>query len=155
MNWALDNFWLLFVVAIIFNVVVVLFFKFISKSSIPTKPTENEMMIFEESGSSGFSRKSIISKLGGARNCLRVVVTNEAIYISPISPFNWILVGPVASLYDLQHHILRTNLVSLKAVEADQHSVDIEYHDNKGILKSMQVSLKNRDQFMGVVNVIA
>jgi hypothetical protein len=53
--------------------------------------------VFSESWTSGRSERNFLTSLGGARNCLRVVLTPERLAIDAEFPFNLV---PVELLYD-------------------------------------------------------
>src|SRR5438874_12185634 len=55
-------------------------------------------VVFQEWFASGCSQKNIITKLGGARNCLRLVVTRSFLWVTSWFPFSLI-----ATFYDMEH----------------------------------------------------
>ena len=70
--------------------------------------TDDEI-IFRERGASGFSKKSFITKVGGASKVLDIIVTDADLLIKGIySPFSFI-----GTFYDLTHRIDRKNITSL------------------------------------------
>ncbi len=57
-----------------------------------------EEIVYQEFFASGASRKNILTKLGGARNCLRLLVTRDFLWVTSWFPFS--IIAPV---YDLEH----------------------------------------------------
>jgi hypothetical protein len=55
-------------------------------------------VIFQEWFASGCSQKNIITKIGGGRNCVRLVVTPNFLWVTTWFPFSLI-----APLYDMEH----------------------------------------------------
>jgi hypothetical protein len=47
-----------------------------------------EHAAFVETWRSGYSRRNLLTRFGGARNCLRVAVNNGALEVAPQFPFN-------------------------------------------------------------------
>ena len=58
--------------------------------------------IFAERTASGASRKNLLTRIGGARNCLMVCVTPERVTIGPWFPFTLLF---LPEIYDLDHSI--------------------------------------------------
>jgi len=68
-----------------------------------------ETILYKEWFASGHSRKNIFTQLGGARGCLKLVVTNAFLHVSILFPFS---LG--AGLFDLNHTIPRSRIVSVR-----------------------------------------
>jgi hypothetical protein len=69
--------------------------------SIQMRPSFTQAdVVFQEWFASGCSQKNIITKIGGARNCLRLVVTGSFLWVTSWFPFSLI-----APLYDMEHVI--------------------------------------------------
>lgn len=65
--------------------------------------------VFVERWVSGNSNKNILTKLGGARNCLSVVLTPSSLEIRPHFPFSLLF---LPEIYDLELSIPRTRIRS-------------------------------------------
>ena len=98
-------------------------------------PTLDSTQIrFNEGMASGNSDRSIFTRLGGARRCLRVTVTDHEVWIRPFFPFNLI------SESDLEHRIARDSISSARLAESTfGHRVLLDFRLADG--KSRQVSL--------------
>jgi hypothetical protein len=70
--------------------------------------TKDEI-IFEERFASGCSQKNFLTKLGGANNCLRLVVTKQYLWVTSWFPFS--LLTP---FYDLDHLIAWSSVQSIR-----------------------------------------
>jgi hypothetical protein len=66
-------------------------------------------IIYEEWYASGHSRKNLLTMCGGARNCLRLVVTKDLLWVTSWFPFS--LFTP---FYDLEHVIPRDQILSVR-----------------------------------------
>ena len=66
-------------------------------------------IIYQEWYASGHSRKNILTRIGGARNCLRLVVTKDLLWITSWFPFSLI-----TAFYDLEHVIPRDQIMSVR-----------------------------------------
>ena len=78
------------------------------KAILPSKPKNS---LFCEGWASGHSNTNIFTKLGGARNCLLVAVTPDALIIQPRFPFNLMF---LPEIYGLEYRIPGLNI---RAVE--------------------------------------
>jgi hypothetical protein len=66
-------------------------------------------VVFQEWFASGCSQKNIVTKIGGARNCLRLVVTKSFLWVTSWFPFSLI-----APFYDMEHVIPLNCITSVK-----------------------------------------
>lgn len=66
-------------------------------------------VVFQERFASGCSQKNILTQLGGARNCLRLVVTERVLWVTSWFPFSLL-----APFYDLEHVIPLDAIVSVR-----------------------------------------
>lgn len=66
-------------------------------------------VVFEEWFASGASLKNIFTRFGGARNCLRLVVTRSFIWVTSWYPFLLF-----TQFYDLEHVIPLYAIVSVR-----------------------------------------
>ena len=69
--------------------------------ALRTRPNlAKEDIVYEERFASGASMKNILTKLGGAQYCLRLVVTRDLLWVTSWFPFS-----VIAAVYDLVHII--------------------------------------------------
>jgi hypothetical protein len=73
--------------------------------------TKDEI-IFEERFASGCSQKNLLTTMGGARNCLRLIITKQYLWVTSWFPFSLL-----APFYDLEHLI---PLRSIQSVRPDR-----------------------------------
>ena len=66
-------------------------------------------VVYQERFASGCSQKNILTKIGGARNCLRLVVTRSFLLVTSWFPFS--LITP---FYDLEHVIPLESITSVR-----------------------------------------
>lgn len=97
-------------------------------------------ILFEERFASGHSTKNILYKLGGASNCLRLVVTRELLWITSWFPFS--LITP---FYDLEHVIPRNRITS---VESDRRAIVLTYVGRAGVTHTLRLFPKDRGGFL-------
>jgi len=109
--------------------------------TFPEKSTVN--IKFEENMASGRSHKSIITKLGGAKNCLKVIVTDEELWITAQFPFNI-----VAYYYDSIHKI---PLALIQNISKLNKNILIEFQRNDGSPGKFELQLKKLDNFMKII----
>jgi hypothetical protein len=104
-----------------------------------TKPD----VVFQEWFASGCSQKNIITKIGGARNCLRLVVTGSFLWVTSWFPFSLI-----APFYDMEHVI---PLRSITSVRRDRFfgrlTFLVTFTANNGASRSLRLAPKNPDAF--------
>lgn len=84
-------------------------------------------ILYEEKMASGRSMKTWYTRLGGANNCLRLVITNSELWVTLIFPFS-----AMADRLDLEHRI------ALKAIKPVQLQSSF-------LRKSLRVSFQGQD----------
>ncbi len=85
--------------------------------------TEKDSIIYEEHFASGHSLRDVVTRFMGARNCLEVVVTTDALYICVLFPFS-----PISTLFDLEHYVMKSRITSLERAQfLFGEGVTIEY----------------------------
>jgi hypothetical protein len=70
---------------------------------------EKSDVVYQEQFASGCSQKNFLTKFGGARNCLRLVVTRSFLLVTSWFPFSLI-----TAAYDLEHIIPLDSIVSVR-----------------------------------------
>jgi hypothetical protein len=98
---------------------------------------------FHERAASGCSQKNIFTRLGGARNCLRVTVTDTEVWIRPFFP-----VSVLAQYFDLEHRIVRTSITRVQPSQsAFAQSILLDYRDDRGQLHRLSLILHSPNEF--------
>jgi hypothetical protein len=72
----------------------------------PIKPSD---ILYQEWYASGHSQKNLFTRLGGARNCLRLVVTRDVLWVTSWFPFSLF-----TAFYDLEHVIPRDRITAVR-----------------------------------------
>lgn len=95
---------------------------------------------FRERGASGYSKKSLFTKLGGARRCLDVIVTSTELCIKGIySPFTYI-----GTKYDLTR---RVGLKQIVGVTSLGSTVELKFTSGSDVV----LELKDTEAFIRAV----
>jgi len=98
---------------------------------------------FQEWFASGCSQKNIITKIGGGRNCLRLVVTGSFLWVTSWFPFSLI-----APFYDMEHVI---PLRSITAVRQERFfgrlTLIVTFTADDGASHSLRLAPKNPEAF--------
>ena len=99
---------------------------------------------FHERSASGHSKKTLFTKLGGARNCLQVSVTDTEVWIRMPFPLNVLVEN-----FDLEHRIAKETITSAELVPfGTGKSVLLEYRDQQGQVHRLSLALRNPDAFL-------
>lgn len=105
-------------------------------------------IIYEEKGASGRSLKNWRTKWGGAQNCLRLLISESDLWVTPIFPFS-----ALAKTIDLDHRI---PLDSIQAVNFEKGLLGtkctITYRDKAGATHALEVSPKKPEEFKEALN---
>ena len=103
-----------------------------------------ERIHFEERVSSGCSHKTMFTRLGGARNCLHVTVTDAEVWIRPLFPFNIF-----AQQSDLEHRISRAFITSIQPTQSGfARRLLLDYRDERGQNHRLSLALKRPEEFL-------
>jgi hypothetical protein len=100
-------------------------------------------VIYSEGFASGRSLKSWWTRLGGASNCLKVMLTAERFFVRPIFPF--LILGPDL---DLIHNVPLKHIES--AFHRDgllQRGIRIRFRLTDGSVREIDIISKKPDQF--------
>lgn len=74
------------------------------------QPTfQPEDVVYQEHFASGHSTKNLLTRFGGARLCLRLVVTKEWLWIT-----SWPVMSLITACYDLEHVIPLGSIQSIR-----------------------------------------
>jgi hypothetical protein len=147
-----DNFFLLFAFALFWNVVGVAFMLWKRKRRGLVLPKVSDPdVVFSERFASGSSHKSWMTRLGGASNCLTVVVTRSQLAITTFFPFT-----AFAGTYDLEHLIPISDITNLtpkgritelefQKSDGTRRKLSLRLRDTAGFLRALQKQ-KNSEQ---------
>lgn len=103
-----------------------------------------EEIVYRERFASGWSQRNWLTPFGGARNCLRVIVTSNTVHIGLWFPFS--LMGRI---WDLEHTIPVRSIVSLERARLLwQPYLRLSYRDTLGNLRSFALVLRNENAFL-------
>jgi hypothetical protein len=110
----------------------------------PIFPNVPNNALFSERRCSGRSLQTPWSRIGGARNCLLVVVTPQKLVITPLFPFNLMFLPEIYGLdYCIDLHAIR-EAAERKTILG--WKVAVAYADPKEL--RMELRLRNRDAFL-------
>jgi hypothetical protein len=113
------------------------------KSLFSRKPQD---AVFFESNGPGHSNRNLLIKPGGARNCLSVAVTKEAVLTQPRFPFSLMF---FPELYDLEHKIQRRHLRSVTPKKVlFGRSVELDFTTVEGESRSIEPCWRGLDRFL-------
>jgi hypothetical protein len=96
---------------------------------------------FNERGASGYSNKSLLTKLGGARGVLEVVVTDADLRIKGI----WPPLSYIGTKFDLTHRFPRSQV---RSVQARDNAIELRFMDEAGAESHVVLRLKAPQAFM-------
>jgi hypothetical protein len=113
-------------------------------------PIDSSDILYQEDGVSGSSHKNILTRLGGARNCLLVTATKNEIDIHPSFPLN---LPFLPEIYDLKQRIAVKEIKSIQRIEhvIGKPSIKIEYVITGGESKAFELYLGNTDKFLSSI----
>jgi hypothetical protein len=106
-------------------------------------------VVFQEWFASGCSQKNIITKIGGARHCLRLVVTNSFLWVTSWFPFSLI-----APFYDMEHVIPLNTIISVRSASfLGSRTFLLTYRDSAGGTHTLRLLPKRPDDFIRSLGV--
>jgi hypothetical protein len=106
-------------------------------------------IVYQENFASGVSQKNALTQVGGANNCLRLVVTKEILWVTSWFPFS-LLTG----IYDLEHVVPIRHIVSVQTLASSPRAgLLLSYADDRGANHSLKLYPKNRDAFLRALSV--
>jgi hypothetical protein len=128
-------------------IIASIFFQKSRGRAIIPKPQANARFVGK--GISGKSHRDLLTLIGGASNCLMVVVTDQGVAVTPTFPFNLMFLPQV---YDLQHEIAFSDIVSVEG----RHGllgqiVDITFKTKAGGQNRIELRLRNGDALIAVI----
>ena len=119
------------------------------KSILAEKPAD---AAFLETWTSGHSNRNLLTKVGGARNCLLVAVTRESLIVRPHFPFSLLF---LPEIYDLDYDIPRTRIRSVTPKKGlFGETVEVVFDSSRGDARSIELRLRQPQQFLQAVKPV-
>jgi hypothetical protein len=108
---------------------------------------------FLESWRSGRSLRSVLTRVGGANNCLWIAVTDKSLFVAPHFPFTLLF---LPEIYRLEHAVEGRAIRSVARREGmlNRNRVRVSYAAAGGDEEAFEVSLKDPDGFVRAVEAI-
>jgi len=103
-----------------------------------------EQIRFRERGASGYSNRSLLTKLGGANGVLDVVVTDADLWIKGV----WPLFSYVGAKFDLTHRVPRSQI---RSVQARDNAIELRFTNEAGTESHVVLKLKEPQTFMAAM----
>ena len=118
--------------------------------ALRTRPNiAKQDIVYQERFASGASQKNVLTKLGGGRNCVRLVVTRDLLWVTSWFPFSIL-----AAAYDMVHVISLRSISSLQsALFFGSDSLLLSYTDSLGRIHSLRLIPKNRERFLNAIQL--
>lgn len=105
-----------------------------------------DMPVFQESFASGRGCDSFLMRLGGARRCLLITVTEDELWIRPVGP----LVA-FARLWGLLHRVPLTHVHQMERLVGKRANIRLEYSGADGWCRCVELLLRNPTAFVEAV----
>jgi hypothetical protein len=110
------------------------------------RPMAPSNALFSESGASGYSEKSFLTRIGGASRCLLIWASKSEFSVQSTFPFSVITYD---YNNDLRHRIPVRNISSVEQ-RADS-SVRVAFYDAEGATHSLVLRLKRPDRLIAAL----
>lgn len=108
-----------------------------------------EEIVFQEWFASGNSRKNLLTRIGGARNCLRLVVTRDFLWVTSWFPFSLF-----ATFYDLEHVIPLGSITSVQPKRfLGRETFVLSFTMGNGTVRSLNLYPKKPEAFIQSLGV--
>jgi len=144
-QWILDHFFWLYLGSVAWCVGGMTYMLWRRKIRGPHFPSRDQVnVLFDERWTSGRSLKSLLTRLGGANNCLRVTVTDSELWIAPHFPFS-----AFGSSLDLDHRVERSAIASIKR---RGKPITVEWMTPNGEPKAVELRLRRPLEFVAVLS---
>jgi len=123
------------------------FRKWKGKPLLAQRPSDAQ---FLEAWTSGHSNRSLLTKVGGARNCLLVAVTPTSLIVRPHFPFSLLF---LPEIYDLEYVIARKNIRSVTPKSGlFGKTIEIVFSVSSGDTRSIELRLRQPQEFLQVLS---
>jgi len=121
--------------------------RFLRAQGRAIRPVLPEMSLFGESGASGHSEASFLTKIGGASRVLLVSITKTELAVESIFPFN---VFMYQNPYDLEHRVPISSISETHQVDAN--SVRVTFVDADHNSHTLRLYLKQPAKFVSALS---
>lgn len=107
--------------------------------------------LFLETWRSGRSLKNALTRLGGARNCLWIAVTDDTLLVAPHFPFNLLF---LPEIYHLEHSVPGPSIrnveiadgflirgrirITMKKRDSDDETIELHLRDPEGFIRAIE-----------------
>ena len=145
-----DNFTVLLTIGIVTTAIALalsIVYRAAKRKNIVSIPKQD--VLFKESWVSGASQKNLLTKLGGAGNCLSITLSRNALIIRPMFPFNLMF---LAEVYDLEHVIPTSSIKSIECSGPNGRVILLEFESHGG-RKRFELSLRRREEFRHAIEL--
>lgn len=106
-------------------------------------------IVFQEWFASGNSEANIITKMGGGRNCVRLVVTHDRLWVTSWFPFSLL-----SNLYDMEHLIPLQGIVRVERTRFLWYKgFLLTYVDANGRSHVLRLFPKQEEKFLGALQL--
>jgi hypothetical protein len=107
-------------------------------------------ILFHERFGSGSSHRNLMTKLGGAQNCLLVTVTDRELLVRPWFPFNMFF---LPEIYDLEHRIQIAQITSIRERRSwfGLEFLDIEFGISPQASRRLSFRLRKKEDFLAAL----
>lgn len=143
-NFIFRHFFLIFGFALLWNVVLV-GWKLVrrKRSGIVWPKRDDAEVIFVERFASGASDKSFLTRMGGANNCVTVIVTDSRLAIRLLFPFS-----NFAENVDLEHLIPLSEIIH---ISPRGPVIDVEFLRDDDTRRKVTLRLRNSAGFLRAI----
>lgn len=139
-----DNFFLFFALAFVWSAGCMAFMLWRRSRRGPHFPSLDTVnVLFRERFASASSHKSLITRIGGAQNCLSITLTDAELWVTTFFPFT-----AFAGFYDLDHRI---PLECLNDFQRNGTKVTIDFVTPDGEARRIVLRLRRADHFVDAI----
>jgi hypothetical protein len=101
-------------------------------------------VLYQEWFASGCSMRNILTRLGGANNCLRLVVTRDMLWVTSWFPFSIF-----TALYDMEHVIPLDRITEVEPKRGSlRRGIRLTYAGANGAPHSLHLAPKDEEGFL-------
>ena len=102
-----------------------------------------ERIVFREIGASGFSHKNFLTRIGGAKRVLEVIVTDRTLVARLAGPFS---IMATTGWLDIEQIIPRSDIISI--IPHGSKAVEITFKKSSGETGKYELVMQDRDGFL-------
>lgn len=141
---------LLWWLSLLFGVAFLAFIAWRYVSALRARPLfAKDDIIYQERFASGASQRNILTQFGGARNCLRLVVTHDLLWITSWFPFSLLAV-----VYDLEHVVPLRSIKSASRIRKfGIESLNLTFADKSGTIREVRLVPRDFDRFVRALRI--